>query len=94
MFTRILWSLIIVFANLATAAVHLCWYDLGWSAMRLMRLCLASPAVSILEGIARLHLLVLLAFAVILSFRVTSAQQLPLISEMSNITLNVSSTKS
>ena len=89
MFLRVVWSLYILFAYLATAVVHLRWNDLAWTIVRVAKLCLASPSVGIIEGIARLHMLVLFSFAVILSFRVTSASQLFLL-QSSTVSLHVS----
>lgn len=88
---RVLRSVFIVFAHTATAIVHLWWNDLAKTAISVVRLCLAGPAVGILEGIATLHALVLLSFAIALAFRVTSAHQTPAILRDQNTTLTVSS---
>ena len=86
---RVLRSVFIVFAHAATAAVHLWWNDLAKTAVSLVRICLASPGVGIVEGIAKLHMLVLFSFAVALSFRVTSATQIPTMMKSPNVTLTV-----
>ena len=88
---RVLQSIFIVFAYVATAVVHLWWNDLAKTAITLVRLCLASPAVGILQGIATLHMLVLLSFAIALAFRVTSAQQTPISQADHKAALNVGS---
>ena len=88
---RVCRSVFIVFAHLATAVVHLWWNDLAKTAITLVRLCLASPAVGILQGIATLHMLVLLSFAIALAFRVTFAQQIPIVLTDHNASLNVGS---
>jgi hypothetical protein len=79
------------FANAATAVVHLWWNDLAGTAIWLLGICL-SPSEPIVRGIAKLHLLVLLSFAIAISFRMTSAQQLQAVLNGPNVTLSVSET--
>ena len=88
---RVCRSVFTIVAHAATAVVHLWWNDLAKTVITLVRLCLASPAVGILQGIATLHMLVLLSFAIALAFRVTSAQQTPIVLTGNNATLNVGS---
>lgn len=87
-------SVFIAFAHAATATVHLWWSDLPKTAILSVRTCLATPSVGMLERTARLHVLVLLSFAVALSFRVTSAHQLQAGLTSSSITLTVGCTTS